>query len=303
MFAVLLSAIIGIFLGLLGGGGSILIIPMLVYLLQFDPKDAIVTSFIVVGLSSLVSLIPHARRASVCWKSGAVFGVTGMLSAYAGGRMGSHFDSSNLMLLFGLVTLLAGSVMLIKRPSSIKALEDQYPVQICPLRLPFFFLLISGSLVGFITGLVGVGGGFMIVPALILVVGLPIQGAIGTSLLVITLNSAAGLMGYSQEFQLNVSMTAMITIATVAGSLLGGLLSSYVSPAQLKNVFGYLVIAVAGYTLYQSLIWNENTLLLSIRALGLILFWVVCLIAIAKSYQLVFDDEALCTNDNAFKSL
>jgi uncharacterized membrane protein YfcA len=247
-----LAVVIGLLLGLLGGGGSILTVPMLVYLLHVDPKIAIVTSFVVVGISSLMALIPHARRGSVCWKSGLFFGLAGMAGAFGGGRLAAHFSGDVLMTLFGLVSLTTGFLMLRSKRGEVKAKIGGQPIQVCPLRVPFVRVLFDGFFVGGLTGLVGVGGGFLIVPALTLLVGLPMQGAVGTSLLIIAMNALAGLSGYSQHVALDWELTGLVTAGAISGSALGAWLSAYVKPAALRKAFGVMVILVAGYVLSQA---------------------------------------------------
>ncbi|MDD1622134.1 MAG: sulfite exporter TauE/SafE family protein [Methylococcaceae bacterium] len=249
---------IGLLLGLLGGGGSILTVPMLVYLLHVEPKTAIVTSFVVVGVSSLIAMIPHARRGHVCWKSAVVFGLAGMAGAFGGGRLACHMSGDVLMVLFGLVTLLTGAAMVFNKRQAEPVAEQI--VSMCPLNLPFLRLLFDGLLVGGLTGLVGVGGGFLIVPALTLLVGLPMQAAIGTSLLVIVMNAVAGLGGYANHVALDVPLTLIVTGGSVFGSLLGAWLSKSLSPAALRRGFGWFVILVAAYVLSQAIslrLWEQ----------------------------------------------
>lgn len=253
-----LAMIIGLLLGLLGGGGSILTVPMLVYVLHVEPKLAISTSFVVVGISSLMALIPHTRRGSVCWKSGLFFGLAGMVGAFGGGRLAAHFSGEMLMMLFGLVSLTTGILMLRGKRIETKPGTIEQPVSACPLRIPFLRVLFDGFLVGSLTGLVGVGGGFLIVPALTLLVGLPIQSAVGTSLLIIVMNALAGISGYSQHINLDWHLTALVTSGAITGSALGAWLSAYVKPATLRKLFGILVILIAGYVLSQT--WNVNML-------------------------------------------
>jgi len=260
-----LSLVIGLLLGLLGGGGSILTVPMLVYLLHVEPKIAIVTSFVVVGVSSLMALIPHARRSSVCWKSGLFFGLAGMVGAFGGGRLAAHFSSDLLMTLFGLISLSTGLLML-RGNQSPAPLTASQPLKVCPLKVPYLRVLFDGFFVGAMTGMVGVGGGFLIVPALTMLVGLPMQGAIGTSLLVIAMNALAGLSGYSQHVALDLNLTATVTAGAIVGSGIGALLSAYIKPALLRRAFGLMVIAVAAYVLYQSI---------TIEFLGLLESWMM----------------------------
>jgi uncharacterized membrane protein YfcA len=248
-----LAIIIGLLLGLLGGGGSILTVPMLVYLLHVEPKLAIVTSFVVVGVSSLMALIPHARRGSVCWKSGLFFGLAGMVGAFGGGRMAVQFSSDVLMSLFGLISLFTGLLMLRAKRGEAKPDAAVQSTSVCPIQVPFSRVLFDGFFVGGLTGMVGVGGGFLIVPALTLLVGLPMQGAVGTSLLIIAMNALAGLSGYSQQVALDWQLTGLITAGALFGSALGGWVSAYIKPAALRKTFGIMVILVAGYVLSQAL--------------------------------------------------
>ncbi|MGY6277086.1 sulfite exporter TauE/SafE family protein [Methylomonas sp. MgM2] len=247
-----LSLIIGLLLGLLGGGGSILTVPMLVYLLHVEPKTAISTSFVVVGLSSVLALVPHAKRHSVCWKSGLFFGLSGMAGAFGGGRLAAFFSSDLLMTLFGLVSLTTGLLML-RRAKTVKHKVSQLPtMEVCPLRVPYLRVLFDGFFVGALTGMVGVGGGFLIVPALTLLVGLPMQSAVGTSLMIIVMNALAGLSGYSQHAELDLTLTLEVAAGALVGSGLGAILSGYIKPAWLRRGFGVMVAAVGLYVLSQA---------------------------------------------------
>ena len=294
-----LAIIIGLLLGLLGGGGSILTVPMLVYLLHVEPKLAIVTSFVVVGISSLMALIPHARRGSVCWKSGLFFGLAGMVGAFGGGRVAVQFSSDLLMSLFGLISLFTGLLMLRGKRGEAKAGAAIQPSSVCPIQVPFFRLLFDGFFVGGLTGMVGVGGGFMIVPALTLLVGLPMQGAVGTSLLIIAMNALAGLSGYSQHVALDWQLTGLVTAGAIFGSAVGGGLSAYVKPAALRKAFGIMVIGIAGYVLTQALteqllnsaqLWLADAKGPGMAVVGLLLALLVILIGrwIHKAETIVF---------------
>jgi uncharacterized membrane protein YfcA len=245
----ILALVIGLLLGLLGGGGSILTVPVLVYLAGLEPKTAIATSLVVVGTTSMVAVIGHARGGRVCWKTGAVFGLAGMLGAYGGGRMAAHIPGHILLLLFAVVMLATAGAMLKGR----KLEPDHTDGPICPVRLNLPAVLFDGLLVGGLNGLVGVGGGFVIVPALNLLGGLPMHAAVGTSLLVIVMNSAAALAGYASHVSIDLHLVAVVTGAAVLGSLVGGLLSKRVSGGALRRGFGVFVAAVAGYLLYREL--------------------------------------------------
>lgn len=247
----LLAAVIGLILGLLGGGGSVLAVPMLVYLYGMDAKVAIATALVMVAMTSLTAMAGHARAGRVCWKTGLVFGGAGMMGAYGGGRLAAHVPGSLLLLLFAGVMLATSLAMLRRRSDS--AHPEEGAVSPCPAHLPIAAILLDGLLVGGVTGLVGAGGGFLIVPALNLLGRLPMHAAVGTSLMVLVLNSTAALAGYVHHVQIDWPLTAAITAAAIAGSLLGGLLSRRLSAARLRRVFGLFVLAVGIYVLSREL--------------------------------------------------
>jgi uncharacterized membrane protein YfcA len=245
---VILSAGIGMLLGLLGGGGSILTLPMLVYLVHMEPKAAIATSLLVVGTTSAVAMIGRALRGSVCWKTGLSFGLASMLGAYAGGRLAEFVPSSVLLLTFALLMFGTAFAML---SSSRRTPESELGGPLCPAHLPLPAIAFDGILVGCLTGLVGAGGGFLIVPALALLGGLPMESAVGTSLMVLALQSFAALAGHSQHVSIDLDLAGIIVGGTVVGSLLGGVIARYVKATALRRLFGLLVIGVASYLVYR----------------------------------------------------
>jgi uncharacterized membrane protein YfcA len=250
---IVLALLIGLLLGLLGGGGSILTVPVLVYLVGLEPKIAIATSLVVVGTTSAIAVVGHARGGRVCWKTGFGFGLAGMAGAYGGGRLAAFIPGHILLLLFAAVMIGTAFAMLRGRKE-----ERQRPSSesLCPARLNVPAVLFDGLLVGALNGLVGVGGGFVIVPALNLLGGLPMHAAIGTSLLVIAMNSAAALAGYSSHVSIDPHLVLVVTGATVAGSLVGGFFSKRLSGNALRRAFGVFVMGVAGYLLYRELNWE-----------------------------------------------
>ncbi|TAN53326.1 MAG: sulfite exporter TauE/SafE family protein [Methylococcaceae bacterium] len=244
-----LSLGIGLLLGLLGGGGSILTVPMLVYLAGMDPKAAIATSLLVVGLSSGVATLPHARLGNVCWRAGAAFGLAAMAGAYVGGRLAALIPGQLLMQMFGVMMLVTACAMLFKRRET-----EANATSSCP-RSPWILwaIAIQGGAVGCLTGLIGAGGGFLIVPALTLMGGLSMRAAIGTSLLIITANAFAGLTGYLNHVQIDPTFAGGVTTLTVLGSLFGSRLAPHVSSQALRSGFGLCVSAIALYILHREL--------------------------------------------------
>ncbi|HEV7824961.1 MAG TPA: sulfite exporter TauE/SafE family protein [Mycobacteriales bacterium] len=240
---VALAVLMGLTMGMLGGGGSILTVPLLVYVAGFGTREAITASLVVVGAASAVALIPHARAGHIRWRAGALFAVTGTLGAYGGARLAQHLPTGLLLAGFAVVMLVAAVGMLRDRPPPVACRGPR-----CAAKT-----LALGAGVGIVTGLVGAGGGFMIVPALTLVVGLPIATAVGTSLLIITVNSAAGVAGHLHGVSPDWGLTAAVAAAAVVGSLAGGALVQRFDSAVLRKGFGWFVLAMGTGVLGQQL--------------------------------------------------
>ncbi len=237
-----LSVLIGVTLGLLGGGGSILTVPILVYVFGLDPHPAIATSLLVVGTTSLVALIPHARAGRVNLKTGLTFGVAGMAGAFLAGRVSAYVAGRTLLISFAILMVVAAIAMLRGRR------DDAELRPLAPLKTA-----VLGLVVGSVTGLVGAGGGFVIVPALVLLGGLPMPVAIGTSLLVIALQSAAGLVGHLGEVDLDWRLAASVTAAAILGSFLGSRWAGKFSASTLRRGFGVFVLLMAAWMLFKEL--------------------------------------------------
>jgi len=246
-----LSIIIGILLGLLGGGGSILTVPMLVYVAGLSAKNAIVTSLIVVCVTSAITVIHYARRRLVCWKTGSTFGSAGMLGAFMGSRLAAYIPDPILLVVFAAVMLIASVSMM--RNKGSKTSDKEYTEHFCPLTLPVSAILFDGILVGLVTGLIGVGGGFLLVPALTLLAGLPIQAAIGTSLFIIVLQSLAALAGYAGRINIDPELTALVTVCAIGGSFIGSHFSKVIDSRYLKRGFGVFVFLLGFFLLYQEI--------------------------------------------------
>ncbi|MFY9550827.1 MAG: sulfite exporter TauE/SafE family protein [Thermoanaerobaculia bacterium] len=244
----LFSAGIGMSLGLIGGGGSIITVPVLVYVLGVPPYRAIGMSLAVVGSTAAVSALLHHRRGAVAWKTGAVFAASGIASAYLGSRLTHRVAPQVLLLIFAGLMLVVASVMLTRK--------DPDPAA-PPRRLSVPRSILAGLGVGFLTGFLGVGGGFLIVPALVLFGGLTMREAIGTSLFVIAVNCAAGLAGHASQEPQDWRLTSAVAAVAVAGALGGTALSHGTHPAGLRRAFAWFVVAVALFLIAR----NYNALL------------------------------------------
>jgi uncharacterized membrane protein YfcA len=250
--AALLSVLIGLALGLLGGGGSILTVPILVYAVHLEPKTAIATSLLVVGVTSLVAVIPHARAGRVQWRTAAVFGGTGMIGAYAGGRFAAYLPPSLLLLGFAAMMLATGWAMIRgrqQRPAAAVASGQSCPSGTCaPARSA-----LHGLIVGAVTGMVGAGGGFLVVPALALLGGLSMPVAVGTSLLVIAIKSLAGFLGHLGHVDVPWAIALVVTSTATAGAFVGSRLVSRLPAAILRQIFGWVVLVMAVFLVARQL--------------------------------------------------
>jgi uncharacterized membrane protein YfcA len=240
-----LAVLIGVSLGLLGGGGSILAVPLLVYVADLPAKEAIATSLLVVGVTSAVGVLPHARAHRVRWRTGLIFGVAGMTGAYAGGRLAEYVPAGVLLTGFALMMLATAIAMIRGRRAAAGK-----PV---PRELPVLRVILDGVVVGLVTGLVGAGGGFLVVPALALLGGLPMPVAVGTSLVVIAMKSFAGLAGYLSSVSVDWGLAAAVTAAAVVGSIAGGRLAGRIPEDVLRKAFGWFVVVMGVFVLAQQL--------------------------------------------------
>ncbi|MEU4099350.1 sulfite exporter TauE/SafE family protein [Streptomyces tanashiensis] len=249
------SLLIGVSLGILGGGGSILTVPILVYLAGQDTKEAIATSLFVVGATSLAALIPHAWVHRVRWKTGLLFGAFSMAGAYAGGRLAEYIPGTILLIAFALMMLATAFAMLRKpRDGAKKATRPAHR------DLPLKHIAVEGLVVGAVTGLVGSGGGFLVVPALAILGGLPMGIAVGTSLLVIAMKSFAGLAGHLSGVSIDWGLALTVTVAAVIGSLIGARLAGRIPQDALRKTFGWFVVVMGVFVLAQQLdpgVWTH----------------------------------------------
>ena len=245
LLGVLLGLPVGLTLGLLGGGGSILTVPIFVYMLGFGAREAIAMSLAVVGVTSLVGVVGHWRAGNVNLRVAPIFGAVAMLGTYLGARLAVFFSPAAQLALFAVV-MLAAALMFQRRPPAPRV--DGH----APSGKRFGLVALPGFAVGMLTGLVGVGGGFLIVPALVLLGRLPMKQAVGTSLAVITLNSAAGFYGYLGQVEVQWAFMGLFAAVTVTGILIGTSLVRFVPQEALRRAFSVFLVVMAGFILYQN---------------------------------------------------
>lgn len=244
-----LAALIGLSLGLMGGGGSILTVPIFVYVLGYDPKLAIAMSLPVVGVTSLVGAVGHWKAGSVDLRTAALFGMVAMTGAYVGARLAVFLTGAVQLSLLAAVMLAAAISMFrsARRAAPAQPAEDRSGRSMS-LRL----LLPVAFCVGVMTGVVGIGGGFLVVPALVLLAKVPMKQAVGTSLLVIAMNCASGFAGYVGRAQLPWAFLLGFTAVAVGGIVAGTYLVRYVSQRALKQAFAVFLLVMGTFILVKN---------------------------------------------------
>jgi hypothetical protein len=239
----LFAALIGLALGTLGGGGSILTVPVLVYVLGFDAKLAIAMSLPVVGAAALVGVISHWRAGNVRLQTAAIFGSVAMVGSYAGARASVWFSARAQLLILGTV-MVAAAVSMLRN-----AAQDEGPESLPPHPA---LLLAVALAVGLLTGLIGIGGGFLIVPALVILGRVPMKAAVGTSLLVIALNSTSGFLGHYGREVVPWGFVVRFTSVAMLGILAGTALVHHIPTRQLKRAFALLLVIIGALILWQN---------------------------------------------------
>ncbi len=243
-----LALLIGITLGLLGGGGSILTVPVFVYALGFEPKLAIAMSLPVVGGAALVGAARHWMIGNVTLRTALPFGAAAMVSAFLGAKL-AQFVPGTVQLVILAVVMLGAAFSMFRNAAAV-----------APLTLPaensnrrrIWKLIAIGTVVGMLTGLVGVGGGFLIVPALVLLAGVAMSQAVGTSLLLIAMNTLTGFIGYQGTVEIPWGFVVKFGALTAVGILVGSSMLRFVSQRLLKRSFAVLLVFVSAFILWQS---------------------------------------------------
>lgn len=243
ILAAALAALVGLSLGLLGGGGSILTVPIFVYVLGLAPKQAIAAALAVVGTVSVFGAAGHWRAGNVALRPALLFGVASMGGALLGARLATVVSGTVQLFLFAVVMLLSAMLMLRGRaPDPAEAGRPAGPGVILPVGLGL----------GVVTGLVGVGGGFLTVPALVLLAGLRMKQAVGTSLAVIAMSSFTGLAGYLGQVEFPWGVMAGFTAVAILGSQVGVRLMKHVPQRALQRGFAVFLLAMGMVILYQN---------------------------------------------------
>jgi len=251
LIGVALAALIGLSLGLLGGGGSILTVPILVYVLGFGAKEAIAMSLAVVGATAAMGAVSHWRVGNVNLRLALVFGGVAMAGTYLGARLAVFFSGAAQLALFAVVMLVAAFFMF-RQKQPIPAGGELPLVVEAAAPLPIALIVVEGLAVGVLTGLVGVGGGFLIVPALVLLAKVPMKEAVGTSLLVIAMKSLTGFLGYLGQVEVPWAFMTLFTAVAMVGIVGGTYLVRFVSQAQLKRAFAIFLLIMGTLILYQN---------------------------------------------------
>ncbi|MBI4756745.1 MAG: sulfite exporter TauE/SafE family protein [Betaproteobacteria bacterium] len=250
ILVILAGAATGIVLGLFGSGGSIIALPALMFLLGIEAKSAIAMSLGIVAVTATLSAWDHWRRGNVDLRVALVFGLFGIVGTFAGAKIGVLTPVAVQLSLFAMVMYAAAWKML--RPKL--AYAGGLPPPGRPAEVGWKPIAVHGVGVGVLTGVVGVGGGFLIVPALALLSGLPMKLAIGTSLAIVAAKSYAGFFGYLGAVAIDWSTMGAFTAVTIAGSFAGTRLAHAFSPETLKRGFGGFLVVVASYILIKSVI-------------------------------------------------
>lgn len=238
-----LGALVGFAMGLLGGGGSILTVPIFVYVLGFGAKAAVAMSLLTVGLVSLLGAWGHWRLGNVNVRLALLFGSVAMVGTYIGARLAVFVSGSMQLALFSIVMLTAAGFMF-RKTAPAPAMETTNRA------LPFPLIAVEGMTVGILTGLVGVGGGFLIVPALVLLGNVSMKQAVGTSLVIIAMKSATGFLGYLGQVEVPWMFVGVFVAVAMIGVFIGSHAVRTLSQATLTRAFAVFLLMMGSSILY-----------------------------------------------------
>lgn len=262
IFGLFASTLIGISLGLIGGGGSILTVPVLVYLFKVDPVLATAYSLFIVGLSSLVGAFPKYRSGMIDLKTAIVFGIPSIIAVFVTRKVlvpaipNTIFSIGDLPFTKALAMMLLFAILMVA--ASVSMIKDKKKEELdstAPRVFNYPMILLEGSVVGVLTGLVGAGGGFLIIPALVMLSKLPMKQAVGTSLLIIAAKSLIGFTGdvLENSDKMDWTLLGVVTILAIIGIFIGNQLSKKIDGAALKKGFGWFVLVMGLYIIIKEL--------------------------------------------------
>ena len=257
MLALLFGALVGLSLGLTGGGGSIFAVPLLVYGLSLDFRKAVTLSLLIVGSTALYGALLQARDRKVSWRAGAVVGLGGVVSAPLGALIGAHTPERLSLLLFALIMTAVGVQMLRGRTTAgLAALACQRSATgelhfslLCAAKL-----FLAGVVTGVLSGIFGVGGGFLLVPALLIVAALPVERAMATSLVAIFLISVSGFFAHAEHLSVDDIQPALVfVLGSALGMTLGAKTKAHLPSTTLRRLFGVLVLITAAFVVFRNI--------------------------------------------------
>lgn len=232
----LLAFVAGIAFGIFGAGGSILLVPILVYVLDLPVKVSLGMALLILVLTGGIAALAHARSGNINWKVGFQWSALAIGGAYLGGRVAGLIPPLVLITMFAVVVVVA-SLSLLRRGGRDAIGERGH-------EMPFWKMGLVGLVLGFFTGLIGVGGGFLLVPALVLIGGVSVKRAIGTSLFIISVNSLGGFLGFAAHTHFPLALTATIAVFNAAGSLLGERIGKPLPAHRLRPAFAVFLLLV-----------------------------------------------------------
>ncbi len=235
----------GVLFGLFGAGGSILLVPILIYILDLPVKSALGTSLLILTVTGFVATLAHARSRNVSWWIGLRWAAVGIVAAYFGGRVAEFIPERVLLTMFAVVVVVASTAMM-RRRSLAPAVD--------PRSIPTAKIVVVGAALGFFTGMMGVGGGFLLVPALVLLCGMDVKIAVGTSLLIIAVNSLGGFLGFAAHESFPWRVTLTVAAFNAIGSLVGERLGKRLSGHRLRPAFGVFLLIVGAVMVIDSLL-------------------------------------------------
>jgi hypothetical protein len=254
----LAAILIGISLGLIGGGGSILTVPVLVFLFLIEPEQATSYSLFIVGTTSLIGAINNYRNDCISFRTVKLFGLSSVITVFITRKFiiplipkilfiinGWEVKESFITMIFFAILMLLSSVSMIRGKERITSANEN--------EATFYSLFFYGVGIGIVTGLLGAGGGFLLIPTLVVIVGLPMKKAIGTSLLIIALNSLIGFLGDIGHFMIDWKLLLTLTSIAIAGIFIGGWLGKRISGSKLRTGFGWFILAMAIYVVMKEM--------------------------------------------------